>query len=150
MPRSQCGPWPLWMVLASNFSNSLIAAAYFYLTYSIFRFWLRKREVLPYAWVLIGFQAFIFTCGLTHVCNVLAFHWPAYRLFLAVDIVCAALSLATAAATPFAVSYLLGWKPPEEVSIIRERAEVLERKRRARFHVLRNKRAERNNGGNPA
>lgn len=143
IPRAQCGPWSLGMVIASIVADGFIAAAYAWLTISIVRFWGAKREVLPYAWLLIGFAAFILTCGWTHLNETLVFYWPAYRFFLVVKIVCACFSVSTALLTPAAVRYLTGYRPPEEVQIMQDRIDQLERKRRARAVVLHSKRLRR-------
>jgi hypothetical protein len=129
------------MVIISLLSNGAVAFSYAWITLSIFRFWGAKREVLPYAWLLLGFCLFIFFCGLTHACDVAVFFWPVYRLFLLIDFTTAMLSLWVAIATPFAVKYLCGWKPPEEVQQLRSQLEHLQWKRAravAKIRSLRN------------
>ena len=128
------------MGIVSIVADGCIAAAYLWLTVSIIQFWYVKKDVLPYAWLLLGFAAFIATCGWTHANETMVFYWPAYRFFVLIKILCAGLSVFTATLTPTAVRYLAGYQPPEEVALLRERVEELERKRRMRAVLLQAKR----------
>ncbi len=104
MARSQCGPgWSDGLVYLSQAANAAIAGAYFYIPIMLTLLYVRVRKdpilhrvIEGRAWILLMFAAFIFSCGLTHLANVVAFHWPAYRFFTAVDLLTAALSLPTA------------------------------------------------------
>ena len=37
-------------------------------------------------WMLLLFAAFIAACGLTHVCDIVVFWWPGYRLFTLISV----------------------------------------------------------------
>ena len=131
------------MIMLSTFSNGMIALAYFWLTASIHRFYVAKRKILPYAWMLLLFEGFIFACGCAHLTDVLAFHWPAYRFFLVIDSATAALSIATAILTPATVDALSRFQPPEEVEILKERAAHLEIQKQRALVIIRGRRDER-------
>jgi alcohol dehydrogenase class IV len=54
----------------------------------------------------MGFGGFIAACGLTHLCDVTVFWWPAYRFYTLVDAITAVLSIGTAMVLPSAVQFL--------------------------------------------
>lgn len=100
MTRDQCGDWPAGMRLAYIVSNAVIAISYFGIPVSlVFMHRMRRGDVIAH-WVLVLFTAFIFGCGLTHIGDVLAFSWPAYRLFVLFAFFTAAVSLPTAVILP--------------------------------------------------
>jgi hypothetical protein len=114
MPRSQCGDWPGWLAAASQAADGLIALAYFVIPLGLFWLWRRKRDVLPRPRMLLGFAWFILGCGLTHVCGVLAFHWPAYRFFVLVSWLTALVSVRVALSLPGAVRHFASLPTPGE------------------------------------
>ncbi len=104
MRRSLCGPgWSDGLVYLSQASNLAIAGSYFYIPLMLMILYFRVRKdprldriLNGRTWILAMFSAFIFACGLSHLANVAAFRWPAYRLFTLIDIITAALSVPTA------------------------------------------------------
>jgi two-component system sensor histidine kinase/response regulator len=114
LTRGHCGPWSEPLKLAYIASNAVIALAYFLIPFVLFVFWEKRRQDIEQPWILLGFMAFITSCGLTHVGDIAAFWWPGYRLFTLISIVTAVLSIATALALPWVVKLLLTLPTPEQ------------------------------------
>lgn len=107
-PRRECGDWSEGHLLTAQAAGAVLAFSFFAIPASLLVVWLvRKRERAPYHWMSLLFAAFIFLCGLTYACQVVAFHWPAYRLFTAVTVLAAAFSATTAALLPGMVYQLM-------------------------------------------
>ena len=103
---SASGAWQGGLVIASQIADAVIFFAYVSIPYSMWRL-ARTGTIIDVQqlssrliWLL--FKAFILSCGMTHAMDILAFHWPAYRLFVFVKLICAAISLVTALALAFA------------------------------------------------
>ena len=99
--RNHCGKWSDWLIFLNQISNFLIFIAYMTIPLSLLVLWssFRKRGVKSY-WMIFMFVLFIWSCGLTHLMDVLAFTWPAYRFFTLIDCVTAILSIPTAVLLP--------------------------------------------------
>jgi len=90
-------PGLIWTNVAAD---GLIAAAYTSLFLCIL--WIARRlqgvaPLRPYLWVFLSFATFIMACGTTHFMDVVTVWWPFYPLSAALKVVCAAVSVATAA-----------------------------------------------------
>lgn len=102
--RSQCGDWSTGHVVAAETADAMIALAYFSIPISLTVLWRHHRVRGRNLWIVMLFAGFITLCGMTHLCQVMAFHWPAYRLFTAVSAATAVASIATAIVLPTVVS----------------------------------------------
>lgn len=107
VPRTNCGMWTEFHSQLAQASELMIAVAYIGIPVCLVVLWLSRRRVDRHLWIILWFVAFIFLCGLTHVCQFLAFHWPAYRLFTLVAFVTALVSDGTAVVLPFVVYSIL-------------------------------------------
>ena len=97
IPHGYCIAWDprlMWIMVTSN---AAIAFAYFSIPFALARF-LRLQRGLPFGWMFILFSGFIFSCGLTHVIEIVNLYRPAYRLDAVMMAITAVVSLATAAA----------------------------------------------------
>jgi two-component system, chemotaxis family, sensor kinase Cph1 len=113
--RDHCGQWSTLLILVYQLANFMVFLAYIMIPISLFSLWLsargeakeRLRAVACRPCILILFAIFIFSCGCTHLMDVLAFSWPAYRFYTVVDIVTAVTSLATSFLLPGVIRQLL-------------------------------------------
>lgn len=128
MPRGKCGKWGPYLPVVSLGANFLIALSYFTIPVVLgFLYW-RKRSHLPVSWAIPLFMGFILLCGTGHICEMIVWWWPAYRLFLLVDGLTAAASFMTAVTLPFAVAELLRFIPPDEYQSALRKAEQANQK----------------------
>ncbi len=100
LTRNHCGPWSETLVRAYIASNAQIALAYLFIPICLFIVWHKRRHDVDHAWLILLFAAFITACGLTHLCGMVVFWWPAYRLFTLISSVTALLSVVTAVWLP--------------------------------------------------
>jgi signal transduction histidine kinase len=87
-------PGVIWLHLISD---TIIAAAYFSIPVALITLVLKRRD-LAFPWMFVLFGGFILLCGTTHVFNVLALHYPMYRMDGVVKALTAAFSIGTAVA----------------------------------------------------
>jgi hypothetical protein len=135
LARGHCGPWSEGLKATYIVANATIALAYFLIPVALWILWQARRRDLVYPWILLCFVGFITFCGLTHVCDVVVFWWPAYRLFTLMSIATAVLSLATACLLPIEVRYLLGVPTPEQWRKAQEELEAAGRAKDAAIRV---------------
>lgn len=121
--RGQCGDWGEWLPVVYRLASFATALSYSIIPAPLCWLYARKRGVLPKPWVLVLFAAFITLCGATHALDFAAFFWPAYRFFTLVEVATAAVSLATAAALPWAVYHVVALPTPEEFRAAKKRLE---------------------------
>jgi hypothetical protein len=108
IPRIHCGiGWTTFLINLNKFSNFLIFLAYFLISITLFYFWCYRRREVPASYILIFFANFILFCGFTHLCDVLAFTWPAYRFFTVINIITSIFSVVTAIILPYIIAILL-------------------------------------------
>jgi two-component system, chemotaxis family, sensor kinase Cph1 len=107
LTRNHCGPWSDTLVRAYIASNVVITMAYVLIPLCLLIIWSKRRHVVEYAWLLLLFAAFITACGLTHLCDVVVFWWPGYRLFTLISSVTALLSVYTAMWLPSLTSTII-------------------------------------------
>jgi hypothetical protein len=107
VPRQQCGNWSELLIWLSQISDLLISLAYISIPCSLLVLWYGRRHRVFISSTLLLFVSFIFLCSLTHLCQVLVFRWPAYRLFVLINFITGIVSLATAASLPGLVAQLL-------------------------------------------
>lgn len=103
MARWHCGEWGAlgWWSQLVNFT-----IFFCYMVISSTLLALKADRYFPSVPVYL-FAGFIFCCGLTHLCEVLTFWWPAYRVFFVVDVCTAVISFTTASTSPIIVRWLL-------------------------------------------
>ena len=100
MTRYQCGPWPLWLVLAYVAANLGIFTAYFLLPLGLVRGLQQGFAIGTYTQTVL-WALFILFCGLGHLFeNVGAFFVPNYYFFTIWHLLTAGLSLYTAVTFP--------------------------------------------------
>lgn len=95
MARYECVAGRPEVVALHIAADSVIALAYYSIPVALLVF-VRRRQDLRFSSVFVMFAAFILACGTTHVLDVLAFWWPAYRLDGVIKAVTALLSIGTA------------------------------------------------------
>lgn len=109
IPHGYCIAWDSRLIWVMVTSNAMIALAYFSIPFALARF-LRLQRGLPFGWMFVLFSGFIFSCGLTHIIDIVNLYRPAYRLDAVLMAITAVLSLATAAAlfplVPTASTYI--------------------------------------------
>ncbi len=96
-PREFCmlyEPGVIWLHVAAD---TLIALAYYSIPIALIYF-VRRRTDLTFSWMYVCFAVFILACGTTHVMNIIAIWYAAYRLDGVVKLFTAAFSIATAIA----------------------------------------------------
>jgi two-component system, NtrC family, sensor kinase len=97
IPHGHCylwKPWLLWMHIASD---SLIALVYYSIPITLVYF-VKKREDLPFKWIILLFGAFIVSCGTTHLMDVWTLWHPTYWVSAFLKVITALISLSTAIA----------------------------------------------------
>lgn len=95
MPHGNCYLWNPGLVWLHVISDTLIAAAYFTIPFTLL--WLvRKRRDLPFGWMFGLFGTFIVACGTTHVMEVWNLWHAEYWLAGVLKAVTAVASVATA------------------------------------------------------
>ncbi|MFX5689105.1 hypothetical protein ABTD94_22055, partial [Acinetobacter baumannii] len=72
------------------------ACAYFLIPAAL-RYFIGKRQDLPYVFMFRLFAAFILSCGLTHVVKIWTLYQPVYWIEALLDLFTAGVSLLTAA-----------------------------------------------------
>jgi PAS domain S-box-containing protein len=97
IPHGMCLAWDPGTVATMAVSDSLIALSYFALPVAIWVFASRRQDLLrEHRRVAALFVLFIAACGTTHVLDVVTLWAPIYGVMVAVKLVTAAASVATA------------------------------------------------------
>jgi hypothetical protein len=127
--RDHCGDWTPLLAGLYVAGNALVALSYFTIPVTLIAWYFRRREnarmtrvPLRYQRVLAWFAAFILLCGLTHVCDCLAFLWPAYRAFTAVTFATGVVSAYVAARLPWVARENWNLVPAEALYAALDRA----------------------------
>lgn len=97
IPHGHCYLWKPWLVWMHIASDSLIALVYYSIPV-ILVYFVKKREDLPFKWVILLFGAFIVSCGTTHIMDVWTLWHPTYWLSGFLKVITALVSLSTAIA----------------------------------------------------
>lgn len=82
MTRGLCGHWsPTYRALAIV-CELVFGVSYMAIPPALVFLWFLKRRVYGRAsLILLGAATFVFWCGISHLCQVAVWWWPAYRLF---------------------------------------------------------------------
>jgi diguanylate cyclase (GGDEF)-like protein/PAS domain S-box-containing protein len=114
IPHGYCLSWSpvlLWMHVVSDV---IITLSYYFIPLSLLYF-IRKREDLPYPWLITMFALFIVACGTTHLLSVVTIWIPLYWLDGYLKVFTALISIATAFATVLVIPLALKLPSPEQL-----------------------------------
>ncbi|MDZ7961250.1 MAG: ATP-binding protein [Aulosira sp. DedQUE10] len=95
IPHGHCYLWQPKLVWLHIISDSLIALAYYSIPMTLVYF-VKKREDLPFKWILLLFGTFIISCGTTHIIEVWTLWHPTYWLSGGIKFITASVSIYTA------------------------------------------------------
>jgi PAS domain S-box-containing protein len=121
--RKNCGDWTAALIALHNVSDALIFLSYLAIP-ALLIYFIRKRPDLPFPRIFWLFGAFIVSCGLTHLMEVVMFYQPLYRLAGLIKLVTAIASVGTVMALVPIVPRALAMRSPKELE-----REIAERKR---------------------
>ena len=96
MPHGHCYQWEPAILWTSVISDSLIAAAYVAIPFTLVFQIMRKRKDLPFNWMFVCFGMFIVACGFTHILEIITVWRPHYGALAIVKAITAAASVPTA------------------------------------------------------
>lgn len=119
MPHVPYPVWPAELVWLRGISDSLMAAAYFSIPFSIYYF-ARRRPDLKLRWVILMFAAFILAAGAMHVMSVWNIWHSNFALAGVVNAVTAILSVATAVIVATHLPAALKIASPEQLEAINQ------------------------------
>lgn|GEM_PF-6232901 len=127
-PHAYCFVWRrelLWFFIVSD----VIIAASYYSIPAVLTSFVRQREDLAYKWVFLLFGAFIFSCGTTHIMDVIVLWQPYYWLQGYIKFITALISAATAILLWPLLPKALALRSPTELEVINQRLqqEITER-----------------------
>lgn len=96
MPHGYCLIWEPVLVWMHVLSDLTITIAYYSIPLTIMYLVKKRKERIPYRWVFVMFAVFIFLCGTTHLIKIITLWYPMYYLQGIVNVLTAAVSIATA------------------------------------------------------
>ena len=96
MPHGHCYMWDPAILWTSVISDSLIAAAYVAIPFTLVFQIMRKRKDLPFNWMFVCFGMFIVACGFTHIMEIITVWRPHYGAMAIVKAITAVASVPTA------------------------------------------------------
>ena len=96
MPHGHCYSWDPQILWTSVISDSLIAAAYLVIPFTLVFQIMRRRNDLPFNWIFVCFGVFIVACGGTHIMEIITVWKPFYAFSSLVKAITAAASVPTA------------------------------------------------------
>jgi hypothetical protein len=134
--RDVCGDWNPFLVIINQIANSFVGIVYAIIPVMIFRLYQSKKDIFPKIEVHTAFCTFLFLCGLSHVCNVLAFHWPAYRLFTLIDVFTAGIAITTIIVLPGYFRFLRTLPNLEECNKTLIEKNIADAKRDENYNLL--------------
>lgn len=137
MPHGYCYTWQPGLLWSMVVSEGLVALAYLSIPVALL-FFLRRQPTIRYRGVFLLFSAFIFFCALTHIIGIVNIWVPLYRVEVALMVMTAAVSIATA---------LMLWPLLPKASSFLNEQEVLKaqmREANERMHKALDELAERN------
>ncbi|MFO0983712.1 MAG: ATP-binding protein [Planctomycetota bacterium] len=126
LPRRLWGRWSTELVWLHIVADALIWLAYVAIPVVLVYF-ARRRPDIPFRRMLWLFGAFIVLCGATHLMEVAAFYWPAYRFLGVVKSATAVVSWVTVVAMVPVVPRALAMRSPDDLE-----REIAERTRAER------------------
>jgi PAS domain S-box-containing protein len=102
------------LMMALAISNGIIAISYASIPFFLIVF-VRKRKDMPFTWIIFLFGLFILACGTTHLVHIIGLWWPVDWWQATVDVICAAISLATAVAVWPILPKILALPSPKQL-----------------------------------
>jgi len=96
MPHGHCFQWDPGILWTSIISDSLIAASYMAIPFTLVFQIMRKRRDLPFNWMFVCFGVFIVACGMTHVMEIITVYRPYYAISGIIKAITAMASVPTA------------------------------------------------------
>jgi len=153
VPRPACGGWTESLILLHNISDGLIWLSYMAIPIILIYF-ISQRKDIPFQYIFWLFGAFIVTCGITHLLDILTFYIPHYRLSGFVKSITALVSVGTVVALIPTIPKVFAMRSPKEFeheleqrkkaeNEIRKLNEELEKRVHERTSELENQIAER-------
>jgi|SRR5688572_4496637 len=91
------------------FADALIWLAYMLISAALLKVYFVVHKRVPFSFEAIGFAAFIFLCGLTHLAAIGVLWWPWYRAQVALSIVTGVVSIYVAYVVLWKFNFLLGY-----------------------------------------
>ena len=94
-PHGWCLLWTPSLLLLVICGNLMIAMSYFAISWLLRRIVAAQLQGLTtmYRWLILGFSAFIWSCGLTHLVDVIVIWYPWYWAQAYVNLGCAIISV---------------------------------------------------------
>jgi diguanylate cyclase (GGDEF)-like protein/PAS domain S-box-containing protein len=114
IPHGYCLSWSPVLLWMHVISDAIITLSYYFIPLSLVYF-IRKREDLPYPWLITMFALFIVACGTTHLLSVVTIWIPLYWLDGYLKVFTALISIATAFATVLVIPFALKLPSPEQL-----------------------------------
>ena len=129
MPHGMCYYWDPVVLWLNVISDALIALSYYAISYLLFKFAERRRDI-TFKWVFLAFGCFILACGTTHVMGAVTVWNPIYGVEGAVKAVTALSSMATFLLLVPLLPELVELPSPSKLKSVNERlaAEIEERR----------------------
>ncbi|MEX0271366.1 sensor histidine kinase [Leptolyngbyaceae cyanobacterium UHCC 1019] len=146
VPHGHCYLWKPELVWLNVISDGLIALAYYSIPI-VLLYIVRKREDIPFDWVVCLFGGFIVACGTGHLLSIWTIWHPTYWLSSVIKSLTAAISVGTAIVLVSLIPKILQLPSPEQMINTNQRLEreILERQeaekelekihQRLKFHV---------------
>ncbi len=118
-PRWSCGEWTAFQGWTSIFSDLFIFLSYFGIPAGLlFVFYRTRPNDITFKGLLILFIAFILSCGVTHLIEVIIFWQPIYNLSILAKFITAVISFATLIALIKNTPHILSYSSPEQLQEI--------------------------------
>jgi signal transduction histidine kinase len=125
MPHGHCYFWRPEIVWLHVVSDSIITLAYASIPLTLWYF-SRRRTDLPFHWIFVAFGVFIFSCGATHLMEIVTIWQPYYRLAGIVKAITAAASIATAFGLVRIIPQALALRSATELEALNRRLQIAE------------------------
>lgn len=129
MPHGHCYFWRSDLLGLHILSDVLIISAYYSIPIALLYF-VYKRKDLAFDWLFILFGLFIFSCGTTHILNIITVWYPMYWIEGWIKLATGLVSVLTAVLLWPAIPRLLALPSPAELSLAKEKLEEEVRERR--------------------
>jgi len=119
MPHGHCYLWQPSILWLNVLSDGFIALAYVSIPFSLL-YILRKRRDLPFSWIFVAFGAFIISCGMTHVMEIISVWIPLYAIAGIIKAITASVSILTAILLIKLIPLILSLPSPVQLRIANE------------------------------
>ncbi len=130
LPHGYCFTWNPTLLWTHVVSDALIGSAYVSIPVTLV-YLVRRRNDIPFDWIVLLFAVFIISCGATHWIEVLTVWQPDYWLSASVKVVTACASILTAATLVRLVPRILAIPTLADLTAAKEALELEVGQRRA-------------------